>query len=112
MTSDNSCKIVVERFTNPPSYTGDCLAVYDADFYLGPIVESQGGFNVLIFVTDANKENEIIKKLVEDEAENPSYNKKQFLQPVNPGDNFFAELLSTGRVYVTLEELKQYIKVR
>ncbi len=107
-----SCKIVVERFTNPPTYTGDCLAAYDEGDYLGRVVENQGGFNVLIIVSDANKDNETIESLLEDDLSDSPFNKVKFLQPVEESDPFFLELLTNGRVTVTLDTLKQYIRER
>ncbi len=107
-----SCKIVVERFTNPPTHAGDCLAAYDESRDLGTIVENQGGFNVLIIVSDADKDNSFIRSLVEDDLTDSPFNKIRYLQPVEESDPFFSELLTHGRITVPLETLKQYIRER
>ena len=123
------CKIAVLRKDSGRMRVGNGVRAYDMDRYLGSSVEPVGGVFVVIEITDAEKENEHIQRYTKDwMVVNPAwtlgdldapqyiphqtYDREQYLQSVSQGDEFFAELLTTGRVSVTLEKFKQYIRVR
>lgn len=103
-----SCKIVVRRFTAGLDFIGDCVNAYPFDEYLGGSVEPQGGAFVIIEVNDAKFNNPEIQKLISDNENPTTHNKIYGLRPVKEGDEFFAELLTTGRINVTLEKLLEY----
>ncbi len=104
------CKLVVRRFSSGLDFMGDCVNSYPIDFYLGELVEPQGGAFVIIEVVNASPKHPVILALIENELEPITANKKQFLQPVLSGDEFFYELLTVGRITVTLAKLQEYIR--
>lgn len=103
-----ACKIVVRRFTAGLDYIGDCVNAYPFEAYLGDLVEPQGGAFVIIEVNDCDYDNAEIQSLIEDNLTPTTHNKIHGLQPVSEGDAFFTELLTTGRINVTLEKLLEY----
>lgn len=124
-----ACKIAVLRQDSGRKRRGDCVQVFDIDYYLGKAVEPKGGMYVVIEVSDCEKENETMQQLTEEWALiNPVYNlnnenseqyiyhetrdRKYYLQPVMEGDQFFADLFNNGRIRVTLEKVKEYIRER
>ena len=123
------CKIAVLRKDSGRKLIGDCVRAYEIDKYLGDSVEPVGGVFVVVEVTDADKDSVDIQNLTKDwlivnpawsvgDTDAPryiphtNYDREQYLQPVQDGDEFFTELLTTGRVSVTLDKLKEYIRVR
>lgn len=103
-----ACKLVVRRFTAGLDYIGDVVGAYPFEKYLGNLVEPQGGAFVIIEVSNADSDNQEIKALLEYNLEVNLPNKVYGLQPVKEGDEFFTELLTTGRINVTLEKLLEY----
>lgn len=123
------CKLVAKRFTADRSYIGDVINAYPMDMYLGLGVEPVGGAFVIIEINDADKDDPTIQALIADwfiinpiwmmgdasaeqYIEHPSHDKRQYLEPVEAGDPFFTELLTTGRINVPLDALKAYIRTR
>ena len=103
-----ACKIVVRRFTARLDFIGDCVNAYPFEQYLGPSVEPQGGAFVIIEINNAELTNAKIQELLKPNLDPTTHNNIYGLQPVSEGDEFFAELLTTGRVNVTLEKLLEY----
>lgn len=122
-----ACKLAVLRKDSGNKKTGDCVAAYDIEKYLGKAVEPKGGMFVVIEVTDCNKEHITIQKLVSDwMLVNPDYknknddpyiyhdqfDRKYYLQPITEGDQFFADLFNNGRVSVKLAKVEEYLRER
>lgn len=115
-----ACKLAVLRKDSDRKRIGDCVAAFDIDKYLGNSVEPRGGAYVVIEVSDCDKENETIQKLIdewnvsdtEEFIAHSEFDRKYHLQPVTQGDQFFADLFNHGRINVNLEKLKEYIRVR
>ena len=103
-----ACKIVVRRFTAGLDFIGDCVNAYPFEKYLGDLVEPQGGAFVIIEINDANFSDLEIKELLSPNLEPITHNNIYGLKPVSKGDEFFTELLTTGRINVTLERLLEY----
>lgn len=103
-----ACKIVVRRFAAGLDFIGDCVGVYPFEKYLGDLVEPQGGAFVIIEINNANHNNIEIQALLEPNLNPITHNNIYGLQPVQEGDEFFTELLTTGRINVTLEKLLEY----
>lgn len=104
-----ACKIVVRRFTAGLDFIGDCVNAYPFEKYLGDSVEPQGGAFVIIEINNAELNNHEIQDLLSPNL-NPTttHNNIYGLQPVQEGGEFFTELLTTGRINVTLEKLLEY----
>ena len=124
-----ACKIAALRKASGRMLIGDGVEAFDQDVYLGDSVEPVGGVFVVIEITDADKDNTAIVEYTKQwlvlnpawvvgDDKNPQYiphnefDRKQYLQPVFEGDDFFTELLTTGRVSVTLTKFKEYIRIR
>lgn len=105
-----ACKLVVRRFTAHQDYIGDVVNAYPMEKYLGNLVEPQGGAFVIIEVSDADFDDLIIQGLIEEDLTDSQFNKCKFLQPVSEGDEFFHELLTVGRINITLDRLTPYIR--
>lgn len=105
------CKIVVRRFTAGLDFIGDCVNSYPFDQYLGDLVEPQGGAFVIIELSNADHDNAEVQTLLEPNLTPITHNNIYGLQPVQEGGEFFTELLTSGRINVTLEKLLEY-KVR
>jgi len=103
-----ACKIVVRRFTSGLDRIGDCVNAYPYEAYLGSLVEPQGGAFVIIEVNDASFDHPEIQTLISDNENPTTHNKIHGLRPVQEGDEFFTELLTTGRINVTLGDLIKY----
>lgn len=103
-----ACKLVVRRFTAGLDFIGDCVNAYPYEMYLGDLVEPQGGAFVIIEISNCDFDDIEIKRLLLDNMNPTTHNKINGLQPVQEGDPFFTELLTTGRINVTLEQLLQY----
>ena len=103
-----ACKLVVRRFTAGLDKIGDAVNVYPFEQYLGDLVEPQGGAFVIIEINNADFNNDEIQALLEPNLEPTTHNNIYGLQPVKEGDEFFIELLTTGRINVTLESLLEY----
>lgn len=106
-----ACKIVVRRFTAGLDHIGDCVNAYPFEIQLGNLVEPQGGAFVIIEINNADFSHPEIQDLLSPNLSPTTHNSIYGLQPVQEGDEFFAELLITGRINVTLEKLLEY-KVR
>lgn len=102
------CKLVVRRFTYGMDFIGDCVNSYPFDIYLGGLVEAQGGAFVIVEVSNADFDNPAIQGLLTPNMNPTTHNNIYGLKPVNQGDEFFNELLNTGRINVTLEKLLEY----
>lgn len=103
-----ACKLVVRRFSAGLDFIGDVVNAYPFDKYLGKAVEPQGGAFVIIEVNDCEYTHPEIQALIECYDNPTSRNKKQSLTPVKDGDEFFYELLTTGRINVSLNKLLEY----
>lgn len=103
-----SCKLVVRRFTAGMDYIGDCVNSYTFDTYLGNLVEPQGGAFVIIELSDCDFDDVEVQRMLAPNLEPTIYNNIYGLQPVSEGDEFFNELLTTGRISVTLDKLLEY----
>ena len=103
-----TCKIVVRRFTAGLDVIGDCVNAYPFEKYLGDLVEPQGGAFVIIEINNADFSNFEIQDLLTPNLDPTTHNSIYGLQPVSEGDEFFTELLTTGRVNVTLEKLLEH----
>lgn len=111
------CKLAVRRTSAGTEYVGDCIGVFPYELYLGNMVEPVGGAFCIVEVMDADADNEILIDLCEDWIlddlnNHETYKKKKYLQPVSSGDPFFIELLTNGRVQVTLSQVVDYIRER
>lgn len=104
-----ACKLVVLRFTSGLDHIGDVVNAYPYEMYLGDLVEPQGGAFVIIEVNDCNEDNEVIQSLLEPNLSPTTHNRIKGLKPVKEGDEFFTELLTNGRINVTLDKLQEYI---
>jgi len=104
-----ACKLVVLRYNSGLDHRGDVTNAYPFDKYLGNSVEPQGGPFVIIEVSDCDKDHPVIQDLIALNLEPTTHNKLQGLQPVTEGDPIFTELLTFGRIRVTLAELQGYI---
>ena len=110
-------------------FIGDGIKAYEMDRYLGNCVEPVGGVFVLIEITDADKDDPAIAEytktwLVTNPAwtigdtdapqyiSHPIHDRKQYLQPQVEGDEFFTQLITTGRVAGTLAKFNEYIRER
>jgi hypothetical protein len=115
-----ACKIAVLRRDSGRKWRGDCVAAFDIEKYLGNAVEPQGGAYVVIEVNDCDKENETIQQLVaewnvsstEEFIAHAEFDREYYLEPITEEDQFFADLFNHGRINVTLDKLKEYIRVR
>ena len=103
-----ACKIVVRRFTAGLDFIGDCVNAYPFETYLGDLVEPQGGAFVIIEINNADHDNAEVQALLEPNLAPITHNNIYGLKPVSKGDEFFTELLTTGRINVTLERLLEY----
>jgi hypothetical protein len=103
-----ACKIVVRRFTAGLDYIGDCVGAYPVEQYLGDSVEPQGGAFVIIEVSDADFDNVEIQTLLEPNMNPTTHNNIYGLEPVLEGTECFDELLSTGRINITLSKLLEH----
>ena len=103
-----ACKIVVRRFTAGLDAIGDCVNAYPFNVYLGNLVEPVGGAFVIIEISDANYDNIELQTLLAPNMTPITHNSIYGLSPVSEGDEFFNELLTTGRISVTLDKLLEY----
>lgn len=103
-----ACKIVVRRFNNGMGWRGDCVNAYPFGEYLGKSVEEVGGEFVIVEVTDADFNHPSIQDLLTPNLPPTTHNNIYGLRPVNDGEEFFTELLTHGRVAVTLAKLLEY----
>ena len=103
-----SCKIVVRRFTAGLDFIGDCVNAYPFEEYLGDLVEPQGGTFVIIEINNADFSHSEIQDLLSPNLNPATHNSIYGLRPVKDGDEFFTELLTAGRINVTLEKLLEY----
>jgi hypothetical protein len=102
------CKVVVRRFTAGMDFIGDCVNAYPFEKYLGGLVEPQGGPFVIIEVNNADFNHSEIQGLISPNLTPTTHNNISGLNPVSDGDEFFTELLTAGRINVTLEKLLEY----
>tara|TARA_R110000772_G_scaffold84847_1_gene178806 strand:+ start:171 stop:497 length:327 start_codon:yes stop_codon:yes gene_type:complete len=103
-----ACKIVVRRFTAGLDFIADCVNAYPFEKYLGDLVENQGGAFVIIEINNADFSNLEIQDLLSPNLNPTTHNNIYGLRPVQEGGEFFTELLTTGRINVTLERLLEY----
>lgn len=102
------CKMVVRRFTAGLDFIGDCVSAYPFDKYLGNLVEPQGGAFVIIEINNAEFNHHEIQELLSPNLTPTTHNNIYGLRPVQEGGEFFIELLTTGRITITLEKLLEY----
>ena len=103
-----ACKIVVRRFTAGLDFIADCVNAYPFEKHLGPLVENQGGAFVIIEVNNTDYTNQEVQALLSPNLTPSTNNNIYGLQPVKEGEEFFTELLTTGRINVTIEKLLEY----
>ena len=103
-----ACKLVVRRFSAGLDHAGDCVNAYPFEAHLGPLVESAGGAFVIIEVNDVDKDDPRIQELLEPNLNPTTHNNIYGLKPVKEGEEFFTELLTTGRINVSIDKLLEY----
>lgn len=102
------CKLVVRRFTEGLDFRGDVVNAYPFEVYLGDMVEPQGGAFIILDVVNCSYDHPDIQQFLEPNLDPTFHNKIMHINPVEIGDDYYNELISTGRVSVTLEELLKY----
>ena len=104
-----SCKLAVKRRSNSREVIGDCVSVHDSNEHLGRMVEPLGGAFVIIDIIDADKNNPHLIKLTKhwkiNNEHHHTFDREFNLSPSVEGDEFFNELISTGRVSATIQQV-------
>lgn len=103
-----ACKLVVRRFSAGLDHVGDCVNAYPFETYLGHLVENVGGAFVIIEVNDADNDDPRIQELLEPNLNPTNHNNIYGLEPVKEGEEFFTELLTMGRINVSISKLLEY----
>ena len=103
-----SCKLVIRRFTEGKDIVGDVVNAYPTEIYLGDMVEPQGGAFVVIDVTNCEFNSEQVSELLDIVEEPTTHNKIYGLDHNLLGNNHYNELISNGRISMTVEELMTY----
>ena len=104
----SKCKLVVRRLTQGLDLRGDVVNVYPFEVYLGDMVEPQGGAFIIVEVVDADFMHPDIQQFIEPNLNPVKNNKIIGIKPAEIGQNYYEELITTGRVSVTLETLLKY----
>ncbi|WDE07301.1 hypothetical protein SG34_010630 [Thalassomonas viridans] len=105
------CKIVVMRQVKLKSQIGDVVGAYSIEQDLGDQVEPVGGAFVIINVTDAEVNHPAILQLTA-HIEHDNYERQYYLNPVQPGHEFYEQFVANGKITTDLVTLQSYILER